>query len=190
MKKMIGVGIAVAVLLCSSLTYAECEFSIGFDVILSGKAIDDGFFISGFMTDVLFFDICTTATGLTTDSFTGLLHDPTVDFWQVSGTIVWNPTFTVGYIQGTNRDVTSPYIDGIIKFSRGIYTLSAKGGNSDGFSFIEIYNSIKGPGNVLPTGQGQTEDTGKRRRDKLQSSDNVRIHRVSKYKEESSSERN
>ncbi len=48
---------------------------------------------------------------------------------------------------------TYPYIDGTIKLSKGVYTLSAKGGNSDGGSFIESYSSIKGTYKI-PHSQG------------------------------------
>jgi hypothetical protein len=179
MKKMIAVAIAMAVAVFSGIAYGQCELALGFDVILLGKAIDDGYILSTFTSDVLYFDICTAPSGLTTDYFEGYLYDQFYDYWQVYGTIIWNPSFTSGYIQGANSDVTSPYIDGTIKYSRGAYSISAKGGNSDGTSFIEIYTSIKGPGGPLPATGGQAGASRKTRKDRLVDSERRRLHRVS-----------
>ena len=114
----------------------------------------------------------------TTDYFEGYLYDQLYDYWKVSGTIAWNPAFTLGCMQGTNVDVTMPYIDGTIKYSRGFYSISAKGGNSDGTSFIEVYTAIKGPGTIL-AGKGQVAGTQRNRSDKSLASEKVKSHRVS-----------
>ncbi len=178
MKKLIGVAVAVTVLVFSGGAHAQCDLYLGFDVIISGKSIDDGLITSSFTSNVLFLDICTTPSGFTTDYFEGYLYDSFYDYWQVSGTIIWNPAFTLGYIQGTNLDVTAPYIDGTIKYSRGSYSISAKGGNSDGASFIEVYTVIKGPGAIL-TGKGQAPGIQRNRSDKALPSQKAAPHRVS-----------
>jgi hypothetical protein len=125
----------------------QCDIAIGFDVTLSGRRTEDGYDSSTFTTGLRHFDVCATAQGGTIDSFTGRLYDNQGNYWQVQGTIVWNSSFTSAYIQGgRNADGVASYIDGTIKYSRGKYTLSAKGGWSDGATFIESYSSIKGTG--------------------------------------------
>ena len=135
----------------------QCDMAIGFDVTLSGKSIEDGYASSNFTKGPVYFDICTTVQGDTLDSFVGYLYDNQYDYWQVSGTIIWNKPFnpTSAYLQGAyNADGSIPYIDGTIKYSRGKYSISAKGGSSDGATFIESYSSVKGSGFALPSDQG------------------------------------
>jgi peptidyl-Asp metalloendopeptidase len=130
----------------------QCDLALGFDVTISGKHIGDGYHASNFTTGTLFFDICTTAQGNTSDSFVGYLYDNQHDYWQVSGTIIWNSSSTSAYIQGANNaDGSMSYIDGTIKYARGKYSMSAKGGSSDGASFIESYSSVRGSGYALPS---------------------------------------
>jgi peptidyl-Asp metalloendopeptidase len=155
---------------------SQCDIAVGFDVTLSGKHIDDGYYLSNFTTGTLFFDICTTAQGNTSDSFVGRLYDNQHDYWQVSGTIIWNrPTNpTSGYIQGTNNaDGSMPYIDGTIKYSRGKYSISAKGGSSDGATFIESYSSVRGSGHVLSSDKGTAGESLKNRKSTIQGSGKV-----------------
>ncbi len=180
MKKLIGAAVAVAMLVFSGAAHAQCDLYLGFDVFISGRSIDDGFFTSSFTSDVLFLDICTTPSGLTTDYFEGYLYDQFFDYWKVSGTIIWNPAFTLGYIQGANVDVTTPYIDGTIKYSRGFYSISARGGNSDGASFIEVYTAIKGRGAVL-AGKEQAKGTQRSPSDKRLAPEKAPPRRVSPF---------
>jgi hypothetical protein len=136
---------------------------VGFDVTLSGKVIEDGYITSSLTTPVMYFDICTTISGDTTDSFEGRLHDESADYWKVSGTIVWNsPTSpTIGYIQGANLDTTMSYMDGTIRYLRGKFSISARGGNSDGSSFIESYSSIRGSASEATSDRSQTSRKSK-----------------------------
>jgi hypothetical protein len=152
----------------------QCDLAVGFDVTMSGKHIDDGYYSSNFTTGTLFFDICTTAQGVTSDSFVGYLYDNQHDYWQVTGTIIWNSSFTSAYIQGANDlDGSMPYIDGTIKHSRGKYSLSAKGGSSDGANFIESYSSVKGSGHVLSSDKGAAGESLKNRKTTIQGSGKV-----------------
>jgi hypothetical protein len=153
MKKMMGAGIMLAVVMFSGIAYAvQCDLAVGFNVTISGKVIEDGYYSANFTTGIMYFDICTSASGDTTDYFEGYLYDDSNDYWSVAGTIIWNHAFTSGYIQGANLDATAPYFNGTIKYSRGKFTLSGIGGNSDGEYFIEIYSSITGGGFELDLG--------------------------------------
>jgi len=153
----------------------QCYLAVGFDVTLSGKHIDDGYYTSNFTTDVLYFDICLTAQGDTTDSFEGILYDSGNDYWSVAGTVIWNHAGTSAYIQGANADTAMPYVDGTIKYSRGKFSISGKGGCSDGASFIETFSSIKGSGYelILDKGTGTAGESLKNRKNKIQSSGKV-----------------
>ena len=151
----------------------QCDLAVGFDVSISGKHIDDGYHSSNFTTGTLFFDICTTVQGNTSDSFVGRLYDRQKDYWQVSGTIIWNRSTnpTSAYIQGANNlDGSMPYIDGTIKYSRGKYSISAKGGSSDGATFIESYSSVRGSGHVLSSDKGTAGESLKGRKSAIQGS--------------------
>jgi C1A family cysteine protease len=147
----------------------QCDIAMGFDVTLSGKRTADGYDSSSFTTGTVYFDICATAQGDTLDSFVGYLYDNTHDYWEVSGTIVWNPSFTSAYIQGTsNADGIASFIDGTLRYLRGKYSLSAKGGCSDSASFVESYSSIKGTGDKAAGG-----DSLRDRKRAIQGSDRV-----------------
>jgi C1A family cysteine protease len=158
----------------------QCDLAVGFDVTISGKVIEDGYYASNFTTGTMYFDICTSASGETTDYFEGSLYDSDNDYWTVAGTIIWNHAFTSAYIQGANLDATAPYINGTIKYSRGKFTLSSIGGNSDGEFFIEIYSSVKGPGYELSADRGSAGAALKARRNKIQNSGKTKLNRVSK----------
>ena len=161
MKKMMGVGIMLAVMMFSGIAYAQCELAVGFNVTISGKVIEDGYYASNFTTGIVYFDICTTPAGDTADYFEGFLYDDDYDYWSVAGTIIWNRGFTVGYIQGAYMDATAAYFNGTVKYSRGKFTLSGIGGNSDGETFIEIYSSIKGGGFELDMGAAGGSQNGR-----------------------------
>ena len=162
MKKMMGAGIMLAVMMFSGFAYAaQCDLAVGFNVTVTGKVIEDGYYSSSFTTGIVYFDICTSASGDTTDYFEGILYDDSNDYWAVAGTIIWNHAFTSGYIQGANLDATAPYINGTIKYSRGKFTLASIGGNSDGEFFIEIYSSIKGGGFELDMGAAGGSQNGR-----------------------------
>jgi hypothetical protein len=148
----------------------QCYLAVGFDVTLSGKLIEDGYNTSNLTTGVLYFDICLTGQGDTTDYFEGTLYDDQTDYWSVAGTCIWNSSGTSAYIQGANLDTTMPYIDGTIKYSKGKYTLSGKGGNSDGASFIESYSSFKGSGYELAWDKGTAGESFKNRKNIIQNS--------------------
>jgi C1A family cysteine protease len=158
----------------------QCDLAVGFDVTISGKVIEDGYYSSNFTTGIMYFDICTSAAGETTDYFEGYLYDDSNDYWSVAGTIIWNHSFTSGYIQGANLDATAPYYNGTIKYSRGKYSLSGIGGNSDGESFIEIYSSVKGSGYELAADKGGAGAALKARRNGIQHSGKTKSNRVSK----------
>jgi C1A family cysteine protease len=158
----------------------QCDLAVGFDVTISGKVIEDGYYSSNFTTGIMYFDICTSASGETTDYFEGFLYDDSNDYWSVAGTIIWNHAFTSGYIQGANLDATASYVNGTIKYSRGKFTLSSIGGNSDGEFFIEIYSSIKGPGYELLADRGSAGAALKARKNKIQNSGKTKLNRVSK----------
>ena len=158
----------------------QCELAIGFNVTISGKVIEDGYYSANFTTGTMYFDICTSASGETTDYFEGFLYDNDYDYWAVAGTIIWNHSFTSAYIQGANLDATASYINGTIKYSRGKFTLSSIGGNSDGESFIEIYSSVKGSGYELSADRGSGGAALKTRKNKIQDSGKTKSSRVSK----------
>ena len=161
MKKMMGVGILLTVIMFSGIAYAQCELAVGFNVTISGKVVEDGYYSANFTTGIMYFDICTSPSGDTTDYFEGILYDDDYDYWLVAGTIIWNRSFTSGYIQGANLDATASYINGTIKYSRGKFTLASIGGNSDGESFIEIYTSLKGAGFELDMGAAGGSQSGR-----------------------------
>jgi peptidyl-Asp metalloendopeptidase len=158
----------------------QCDLAVGFDVTISGKVIEDGYYASNFATGVLFLDICASASGDTTDYFEGNLYDNNNDYWAVVGTIIWNRAFTSAYIQGANLDATATYVNGTLKYSRGKFTLSSIGGNSDGESFIEVYSSIKGSGYELSADKGNARAALRDRKSKIQNSGKTRSDRVFK----------
>ncbi len=130
----------------------QCDYNLSFYITTwSGKTIEDGYFSSSFSDSGYYFDICGNYVGDTSDYFYGELVDDIGNLYLAAyGTIIWNnPTnATSAYIQGGYYDdVYSSYIDGTIKYSRGKYTLTAKGGASDD-TFIGLYTSIKGATSV------------------------------------------
>jgi hypothetical protein len=155
---------------------------VGFDVTISGKLIEDGYYTDNFTTDVLYFDICLTGQGDTTDSFEGFLYDDQHDYWSVAGTCIWSPSGTSAYIQGANLNATMPYVDGTVKFTgrSGKFSISGKGGNSDGATFIESYSSIKGSGYEITWDKGTAGESFKNRKNKIQGSGKLKSNRVFK----------
>ena len=161
---------------------SPCDLAVGFEnVTISGKTIEDGPSSSNFSSPGLYLDICTKAQGNTTDSFEGDLYDDQINYWHVSGTIIWNAPYsaTSAYIQGTGTD-SMAYIDGTIKYSRGKFTLSAKGGCSDGGSWIEQYSSIKGTGYEQSSDSGKGVKSQENRKNILQNSNKTKLNRVFK----------
>ncbi len=130
----------------------QCDYNLSFYITAwSGKTIEDGYLSSSFSDSGYYFDICGNFVGTTSDYFYGELVDDSGNLYLAAyGTIIWNnPTnATSAYIQGGYYDnVAASYIDGTLKYSRGKYTLTAKGGASDD-TFIGLYTSIKGATSV------------------------------------------
>lgn len=123
-----------------------CDYVLSFeDVKLSGKSVEDGYFFSGFSQYGLYLDICGVYTGFTTDSIYAELSDDSGVYWFVYGTMIWNEQMTRAYVQVSYLDeIYSTYLDGTIRYSNGWYKISAKGGDNDSSSYIDIYKKING----------------------------------------------
>lgn len=149
MKRYWGV-VLILLLLFSVRVYAQsdCDYVLSFEnVSLSGTLIEDGYFPSGLSGYGFYLDICGVYTGYTTDSIYAELSDDLGVYWSVYGTIIWNKSMTTAYVQASYLDeVYSTYLDGTIKFSKGWYKISAKGGDNDSVSYITIFKNINGVG--------------------------------------------
>ena len=150
MKKIVGV-LALMLALLAVPVYAEdaeCDYILSFeDVRLSETEIDDGYDIANFSEYGYYLDICGLFNGATSDVIYAELSDDGNVLWDVYGTVIWNPKGTSAYIQGSDlTEDFSTYLDGKIQWSRGLYSISATGGVSDGYSFILKYKSIRGVG--------------------------------------------
>ena len=151
MKRILGV-LVVMLALAAVPVYAqesECDYVLSFeDVSLRGTEIDDGYDIFDFFGYNFYFDICGLFNGATTDLIYGELSDDLGEIYlDIYGTAIWNHKGTKAYVQGSDlTEELSTYLDGTIKWSRGIYRISATGGVNDGFSFVQKYKSIRGLG--------------------------------------------
>ncbi len=153
MKRFAGVAVILFLLLTVRVhAQSVCDYVLSFeDVSLSGTSIEDGYFFSGFSQYGYYFDICGiyTATN-TTDLIYAELSDDSGVYWSVYGTMIWNQEMTRAYIQASYLDeVYSTYLDGTIRFSNGWYKISAKGGDNDSASYIDIYKRINGKWGVF-----------------------------------------
>jgi len=168
MKRTIGIVTVLLVLLLLAPAYAlspeNCfdengplkgDYYISFVLsAFSGKVIDDGYVVSSESLSDFFpgmsFNLCGTyEASATTDSFFGEVYDSQLSlaYLKSEGTIIWDAGYTKAYlVGGYDNGITSGYIDGTIKCSRGKCTLTAKGGISDYSSFIVSYTSIRGSG--------------------------------------------
>lgn len=168
MKRTIGFVLTVLLLVApayakSPITKEECfdpsglkgDYYISFVLTsFSGKVIEDGNVVSSESIDDFFpgmaFNLCGTfRASVTTDSFFGEVYDPDLNlaYLKSEGTIIWDKAYSkASLVGGYNNGITSGYIDGTIKCSRGKCTLNAKGGISDYSSFIVSYTSIRGAG--------------------------------------------
>jgi hypothetical protein len=173
MKKIITVLVCV---FCSVASVLAQDYSIGFNLSsLTGKYVEDGYYSQNiaFRGYTVIFDC--TIVGETTDQFYGVLYDANgADYWWLNGHIVWNDSTspTKGSIQGTgtyamNGGLSTAYLDGTIKVSRGRFSITAKAGESDTYSYnypyLIIYNNVKGSGGLVESAQttatGQRSDT-------------------------------
>jgi len=150
MKKILG-GVTIVLILFAAPGYAqdlECDYMLSFeDLQLTETEIDDGYSIANFSEYGYYFDICGLFNGATSDVIYAELSDDFGFYWDIYGTIIWNPKGTSAYIQGSDlTEDFSTYLDGKIKWSRGLYSISATGGVNDGYSFILRYKSIRGYG--------------------------------------------
>ena len=149
MKKILG-GILIGLVLCGLPVYAqavECDYILSFDVSLKGTEIDDGYDLWGFSGYGYYFDVCGLFNGATLDVIYAELSDDDGVLWDIYGTVIWNPAGTSSYVQGSDLNENfSSYLDGRIRWSRGLYSITAAGGVNDGIFFISKYKSIKGYG--------------------------------------------
>jgi len=148
MKRFAGVAVILFLLLTVRVhAQSVCDYVLSFeDVSLSGTSIEDGYFFSGFSQYGYYFDICGVYTATnTTDLIYAELSDDSGVYWSVYGTMIWNQAMTRAHIQASYLDeVYSTYLDGTIRFSNGWYKISAKGGDNDSVSYIDIYKRING----------------------------------------------
>jgi hypothetical protein len=151
MKRYCG-AVVILLLLFAVPVYAQwgCDYVLSFEnVSPSGTRIYDGYILSEFSRYGYYLDICGIYTGYTTDSIYAELSDDFGVYGFLYGTIIWNEEMKNAYIQASYLDeVYSMYLDGTIKFSRGQYNLSAKGGFNNSFSNI-IRFDINGEGDFL-----------------------------------------
>jgi hypothetical protein len=148
MKRFTGVAVILFLLLTVRVhAQSACDYVLSFeDVSFSGTSIEDGYFFSGFSQYGYYLDICGVYSDTaTTDSIYAELSDDTGVYWWVYGTMIWNQEMTRAYVQASYLDeVYSTYLDGTIRFSNGWYRISAKGGDNDSASYIDIYKRING----------------------------------------------
>ena len=160
MKRFCGVAV-ILFLLLTVRVYAQseptCDYVLSFeDVRLSGKQVEDGYFLYGFSEYGYYLDICGfyAENTNTTDLIYAELSDDSGVYWYVYGTAIWDEAWKKAYVQASYLDDTySTYLDGTIKFSGGWYKISAKGGDNgsdnDGVFYITLFNKISGIGGFL-----------------------------------------
>lgn len=147
MKRLALVAIILSlVFVAQAHAQSVCDYVLSFEnVKLSGTSVEDDYFSSGFSQYGLYLDICGVYTGFTTDSIYAELSDDSGVYWFVYGTIIWNDQMTRAYVQASYLDeIYSTYLDGTIRYSNGWYKISAKGGDNDSSSYIDIYKKING----------------------------------------------
>jgi hypothetical protein len=123
-----------------------CDYTLSFeDVSIAGTSVEDGYLFSGFSQYGYYLDICGIYTGSTADSIYAELSDDGGIYWYVYGTMIWNEDMTRAYVQASYLDeVYSTYLDGTVRYSNGWYRISAKGGDNDSSSYIDMYKKMNG----------------------------------------------
>ena len=147
MKRFAGVAIILFLLFTVQVhAQSDCDYVLSFEnVSLSGTSVDDGYLLSGFSQSGYYLDICGFYTGATTDSMYAELSDDSGVYWSVYGTMIWNEEMTRAFVQASYLDeVYSTYLDGTVRYSNGWYKISAKGGDNDSSSYVDIYKKING----------------------------------------------
>lgn len=165
MKRFAGVTLSLFLLFAVPVhAQLVCDYVLSFeDVSLSGTSIEDGYIFSGFSQYGYYFDICGVySNGATTDSIYAELSDDSGVYWWVYGTMIWNQAMTRAYMQTSYLDeVYSTYLDGTIRFSNGWYKMSAKAGDNDSASYIDIYRRIYGRWGVFDSGVASVSQGGR-----------------------------
>lgn len=124
----------------------ECDYVLSLAVSAKGIDVEDGYNLWAVL-DSGYLDICGVFNGATTDIIYAEFSDDFDVYWDIYGTVIWNRAGTRAYIQGSDlTEDLSSYLDGTIRWSRGLYRISAAGGVNDGNSFILRYSSILGYG--------------------------------------------
>jgi len=147
MKRFAGAAIILFLLFTVQVhAQSACDYVLSFENIsLSGTSVDDGYLFSGFSQYGYYLDICGFYTGATTDSIYAELSDDSGVYWFVYGTMIWNEEMTRAFVQASYLDeVYSTYLDGTVRYSNGWYKISAKGGDNDSSSYVDIYKKIYG----------------------------------------------
>ena len=147
MKRFAGVAIILFLLFTVQVhAQSACDYVLSFEnVSISGTSAEDGYLFSGFSQYGYYLDICGFYTGATTDSIYAELSDDSGVYWFVYGTMIWNEEMTRAFVQASYLDeVYSTYLDGTVRYSHGWYKISAKGGDNDSSSYIDIYKKING----------------------------------------------
>jgi hypothetical protein len=147
MKRFAGVAIILFLLFTVQVhAQSACDYVLSFEnVSLSGTSVDDGYLFSGFSQYGYYLDICGIYTGSTSDSIYAELSDDSGVYWFVYGTMIWNEDMTRAFVQASYLDeVYSTYLDGTVRYSNGWYKISAKGGDNDSSSYVDIYKKIYG----------------------------------------------
>ena len=152
MKRFAGVAIILFLLFTVQVhAQSACDYVLSFEnVSLSGTSVDDGYLFSGFSQYGYYLDICGFYTGATTDSIYAELSDDSGVYWFVYGTMIWNEEMRRAFVQASYLDETySTYLDGTVRYSNGWYKISAKGGDNESSSYIDIYKKINGTWGVF-----------------------------------------
>ncbi len=151
-----------------------CNREVYLSLRISGKYFQDGNHSGRFSNSDLGMNLCTSpidGVSSTTEAFDGFIESNDGEILRLGGTIIWNSKFTSGTVLGSFEDYsygkyvyTNAYIDGVIKFSRGSYSLSGKGGcaghDAEGF-FIDQF-TIRGT--EIPTDNEAAGTTSSTRR--------------------------
>jgi len=147
MKRFAGIALILFLVFAGQVhAQSACDYVLSFeDVSLSGTSVEDGYLFSGFSQYGYYLDICGIYTGSTTDSIYAELSDDSGVYWFVYGTMIWNEEMTRAFVQASYLDeIYSTYLDGTIRYSNGWYKISAKGGDNDSSSYVDIYKKIYG----------------------------------------------
>jgi len=156
MKKIIA-----ATILVLALTVPVCaqDYNLLLYPVTFGscKQYSDGGFMSSTYSMTYFaIDIYGYYTGDTGDQVEGYVYDSDGELWSYFyGHIIWNGSFSSGYIQGTliNMDdgIYTFWIDGTIKRTGIKYSITSSAGESDswywvGYPYYTKCASVKGYG--------------------------------------------